>query len=447
MKKILIVARREYIATIRRKAFIILTIGMPVFFLILFGLSAVGSMLAARSEAKSSLPVGIVDEAGVVDMGLLEKVRASFPAPKAPAKGVDSLSALRDLQDFDSKMALMRSQIEIRKFDRREDARSAFLNKEIRGYYVVPPDFLKDGAIRLVIRKGGFLSESRPAWSAISRLLQASILEGKVNDDLGRRIWIPPKVESTQMSETGEVSGSGTAEEFADFAVPYFAALFFMISIIGTSGYLLQGVAEEKENRVIEVLISSVTTDQLLAGKVLGLCGAGLTPTADLDHRWGNPGRHDVPVSWPPMEPACRGARIFPAGIPALRNADGGVWRVGEQLQGKPADVHDLDNVRRESLLCDDRPDAAAERNSGACAVLHSADCPCDDDAQDFFGCRAGVGYRPVCGDTGSQPVLLCPPGRQALPRWSPDVREATFPRRDRPLAQSRVICPEGFPV
>ncbi len=277
MKKILIVARREYVATIRRKAFIILTIGMPVFFLVLFGLSAVGSMLAARSEAKSSLPVGIVDEAGVVDMALLEKVRASFPAPKALAKGNSSFEMLKDLQDFDSKMALMRSQIEIRKFDSREGAKSAFLNKEIRGYYVVPPDFLKDGEIRLVIRKAGFLSESRPAWSAISRLLQASILEGKVNDDLGRRIWIPPKVESTQMSETGEVSGSGTAEEFADFAVPYFAALFFMISIIGTSGYLLQGVAEEKENRVIEVLISSVTTDQLLAGKVLGLCGAGLT--------------------------------------------------------------------------------------------------------------------------------------------------------------------------
>jgi ABC-2 type transport system permease protein len=277
MKKILLVARREYIATIRRKAFIILTIGMPVFFLILFGLSAIGGMLAARSEARSSLPVGIVDEAGVVDMGLLEKVRASFPMPKALAKGSGGLDVLRDLKDFDSKMALMRSQIEIRKFDRREDAKSAFLNKEIRGYYVVPPDFLKDGEIRLMTRKGGFLSDSRPAWATISRLLQASILEGKVNDDLGRRVWVPPEIESTQMSESGEVSGSGTAEEVADFAVPYFATLFFMISIIGTSGYLLQSVAEEKENRVIEVLISSVSTDQLLAGKVLGLCGAGLS--------------------------------------------------------------------------------------------------------------------------------------------------------------------------
>ncbi len=279
MKKILIVARREYVATIRRKAFIILPIGMPVFFLILFGLSAVGGMLAARSEAKSSLPVGIVDEAGVVDMGLLEKIRASFPAPKASAKGGGGLDVLRDLQEFDSKVALMRSKIGIRKFDNREDAKSAFLKKEIRGYYVVPPDFLKDGSIRLVIRKGGFLSDSRPAWSTISRLLQASILEGKLNEDLGRRVWVPPEIESTQMSESGEVSGSegGTAEEFADFAVPYFATLFFMLSIIGTSGYLLQSVAEEKENRVIEVLISSVSTDQLLAGKVLGLCGAGLS--------------------------------------------------------------------------------------------------------------------------------------------------------------------------
>src|SRR5512135_1153520 len=109
MKKILIVARREYVATIRRKAFIILTIGMPVFFLILFGLSAVGGMLAARSEAKSSLPVGLVDEAGVVDMELLAQVRESFPAPKAPAKGSGSFEVLKDLQDFDSKMALMRS--------------------------------------------------------------------------------------------------------------------------------------------------------------------------------------------------------------------------------------------------------------------------------------------------------------------------------------------------
>jgi ABC-2 type transport system permease protein len=277
MTKILIVARREYIATIRRKAFIILTIGMPVFFLILFGLSAVGGMMAARSEAKSSLPVGIVDEAGVVDMGLLGKVRASFPTPKAPTKGSGSFEALKDLQDFDSTMALMRSMIEVRRLGSREEAQRAFLNKEIRGYYVVPPDFLKDGKVRLVIRKGGFLSDDRPAWNTISRLLQASILEGKVNEDLGRRIWIPPRIEATQRSESGEVTGAGRAEEFADFAVPYFSTLFFMLSIIGTSGYLLQGVAEEKENRVIEVLISSVSTDQLLAGKVLGLCGAGLT--------------------------------------------------------------------------------------------------------------------------------------------------------------------------
>ena len=277
MQKILIVARREYLSTIRRKAFIILTIGMPVFFMILFGVSAVGGMLAARSEAKSSLPVGIVDEAGVVDMGLLEKVRASFPALKTPGRDGDRLAALKDLQDFDSSMARMRGMIQIKTFGSREGARSAFLNKEIRGYYVVPADFLVKGEIRLVIRKGGFLSDDRPAWSTISRLLQASILEGKVNEDLGRRVWIPPRVESTQMSESGEVSGSGREGEFASFVVPYFSSLFFMLAIIGTSGYLLQGVAEEKESRVIEILISSVTTDQLLAGKVLGLCGAGLT--------------------------------------------------------------------------------------------------------------------------------------------------------------------------
>jgi ABC-2 type transport system permease protein len=42
------------------------------------------------------------------------------------------------------------------------------------------------------------------------------------------------------------------------------------------SGYLLQGVGEEKESRVIEVLLSSVSARQLLTGKVLGLGAAGL---------------------------------------------------------------------------------------------------------------------------------------------------------------------------
>lgn len=275
MKKIWIIARREYLATIRRKAFIIVTIGMPIFFALIFGLSAGAGLLAVRSEAKGSKPIGVVDEAHVLNFQLLDKVRASFPQPEAPATKTGS-SMIADLRDPD-KISLMRTMIAIQPYASRDDARRAYLNQEVRGYYIFPSDFLERGEAILEVKKAGILSDDRPAWATIERLLQASLLEGKLDENVASRVWIPARVKSSYLTETGEPAGSGRSVEFAAFAVPYFFTLFFMLSILGTSGYLLQGVAEEKENRVIEILISSATTDQLLAGKVLGLCGAGLT--------------------------------------------------------------------------------------------------------------------------------------------------------------------------
>jgi ABC-2 type transport system permease protein len=62
--------------------------------------------------------------------------------------------------------------------------------------------------------------------------------------------------------------------------VPIVFAVLFMISIFFASGFLFQSVTEEKENRVMEILLSSVSSRQLLVGKVLGLGMAGLLQVA-----------------------------------------------------------------------------------------------------------------------------------------------------------------------
>jgi len=49
------------------------------------------------------------------------------------------------------------------------------------------------------------------------------------------------------------------------------------MAIISGGQYLLQGVSEEKESRILESMLCSVTPTELLAGKMLGLGGAGLT--------------------------------------------------------------------------------------------------------------------------------------------------------------------------
>ncbi|HYF00069.1 MAG TPA: ABC transporter permease, partial [Planctomycetota bacterium] len=60
-------------------------------------------------------------------------------------------------------------------------------------------------------------------------------------------------------------------------SVAAYAVFFFMfISIFSSSQYLLQGLAEEKEHRVMEMVLSSVTADELMRGKLIGLGAAGL---------------------------------------------------------------------------------------------------------------------------------------------------------------------------
>jgi ABC-2 type transport system permease protein len=67
---------------------------------------------------------------------------------------------------------------------------------------------------------------------------------------------------------------------FVALVLPYFFSILLVMSIFTSSGYLLQGLAEEKENRIMEVLLSSVSARQLITGKVLGLGAAGLAQMA-----------------------------------------------------------------------------------------------------------------------------------------------------------------------
>jgi hypothetical protein len=59
--------------------------------------------------------------------------------------------------------------------------------------------------------------------------------------------------------------------------MPFLIGFFFMIAVFATTGYLMQAVIEEKENRTMEVIMTSVTPGQFMTGKILGIVGIGGT--------------------------------------------------------------------------------------------------------------------------------------------------------------------------
>jgi ABC-2 type transport system permease protein len=96
----------------------------------------------------------------------------------------------------------------------------------------------------------------------------------EVSPQVLERANTPLGLTSIRMDGNGEVVGD--QEPFLQLAVPYIFGLLLMLSIFFSSGFLLQSISEEKDNRLMEVLLSSVSARQLLAGKVLGLGAAGL---------------------------------------------------------------------------------------------------------------------------------------------------------------------------
>ncbi len=238
-----IVARRDYLRTVRRRGFIFGTLLLPIGLAALFALSAVLS---------PSTPGAIGDPA---DVRLVVVDRSSVG---------------------------LRSQPPVLQVVSAEAADRLIRDGTIAEYYVVPATWPDSPAVQRIETAGGPLDVSaiqRRATQdeALAAVLRSALLSRSgVRADLATRIIAPVQVTAVTV-DGGETS---EAAAIAGFLVPFGFTLLFVMSIFITSGYLLQSVTEEKENRVVEILLSSVPSLPLMAGKIVGLGAAGLTQVA-----------------------------------------------------------------------------------------------------------------------------------------------------------------------
>jgi ABC-2 type transport system permease protein len=151
----------------------------------------------------------------------------------------------------------------------------------LRGMFVLPADYVRTGRIWMYSRASESMQDTDVETDMLGRLLRRSVLGDRVTADAAERVITPiARTERFALDETGRVTAKGSKSWVTDLLFPLFFSVLLIIAIFGTSGSLLQGVAEEKENRVMEVLLSSATPWQLLVGKLVGLGAAGLLQLA-----------------------------------------------------------------------------------------------------------------------------------------------------------------------
>jgi ABC-2 type transport system permease protein len=234
MIKILRVAWQEYQINVFKKSFIIVLLSVPLFFAITAGLAI---LLEGGGESITAL--GYVDQAGILDHPI--------PAP------------LEDLQ----------TRVEMIAFTSEAEARTALQERQVQAYYLLPPDYLERGNIELVYRE----KPGNMATGQFYDFLQVNLMAGKA-PELARRAALGSNVIVYTLRPNGKLAPGGPS---LGNLLPLLTGMVLIGLLLTSSGFMMQAVFREKENRVVEVLVTSISAGEMVAGKVLGVIAISFT--------------------------------------------------------------------------------------------------------------------------------------------------------------------------
>lgn len=151
-------------------------------------------------------------------------------------------------------------------------ARAALDAGEIAIYYRIEPDYLETGNVTTVMQH---LDITHIDSSKITELLLRTLSEG-IDPDLVTRVVDPSNIRQVNVAAVTEGDREQVTNEGSSFILVYLFTIALMLGLFVTNGYLMQSVIEEKETRLIEILVSTVRPSDLLAGKILAMGLLGL---------------------------------------------------------------------------------------------------------------------------------------------------------------------------
>jgi len=224
----------EYVRHVFRKRFLFGLLSLPLF----VGVMALVVMLLVRSEINLK-PIGYVDESGIL------------MSPEALPGQV-----------FQSSL------IKLIAFDGEELAQEALQSEQIQAYYVIDATFLESRQAKLV----AIDEPSNMATSQFGQFVRANLI-ADFPPDVVRRLTTGSQL----VIQSVDGSRQFVQGDWLGFLLPLMVGFIFLMAVFATSGYLLQAVVEEKENRTMELLVSSISPKQLMTGKIVGIIAIGWT--------------------------------------------------------------------------------------------------------------------------------------------------------------------------
>ncbi len=240
MNRIWAIVIQELVANFKRRSYLLTALGVPLLAIAI----VLGVMLFRGDDAGKpedplenlpDLPTGYVDLSG------------RFPSP-----GQFALF-LKSYEDADA-------------------AEAAVLAGAIGSYYLIPADYMQTGQVTRYSQQFNVIESD---MGMVESFLVITLL-GDDNPLVLARLQSPAAVTEHQLSRTGELVTEIEGDSFDRYWLVYGFAMIMLMSTMMSASQLMRSVIIEKENRMIEVVLSSLRPTQVMIGKVLGQGAAGL---------------------------------------------------------------------------------------------------------------------------------------------------------------------------
>ena len=236
MNKTWIVIKHEYLKHVRKKRFI-LAISVLAFVCLIVG--RVGFMAVIFQY--DDTPIGYIDRIGLTD----NSIEYQGEAPLGFMKPIEFI-----------------------RYKNESEAASALEENQVQAYYVLDNNFIETREIRVFASEAPDSSVNGEFFTFI----KLNVLN-ELPKELSNRLMEGASFEII----TTAAEKSTSENDILVFILPFLAGFLFIMAVNISAGYLLQSVVEEKENRTMEIMVTSLSPTQLMTAKVIGNLSVGLT--------------------------------------------------------------------------------------------------------------------------------------------------------------------------
>ena len=272
MRKIWTIAKTEYLNAIRSKAFIIGIILLPV---MMSGSLIVGRLTKGNADIRPR-KLAVVDQSG----WLAEKIETRAAARNEkdifdPANRTKQIRPAFVIERIDAQSADEKVEVSLSERVRKKD---------LFAFLIIRPGIVDPAATNTV----SYFTETAsfmelPGW--LSAVLTDEItrkrFEGAgVDQGLVEKLTKPVNVRQLGLAEvdqSGQVIKAKETNRMATFMIPFASMMMMFMLVMSSAPALLNSVLEEKMQKIAEVLVSSVTPFELMAGKLIGTVFVSLT--------------------------------------------------------------------------------------------------------------------------------------------------------------------------